>query len=658
MALLFALPSFSRGQDLFKSLLPEIEVVGKSNTNSRLEAPGRGEVLLIKPETLRASAQPSVAGLLRREAGVNFTSFLGSAATGTPQVRGFGENASSRILTLVDGLPMNRPDLASPVWFEFPLAGLEQVELQRGSRSVRYGSGALAGVISLETRSEITQPEWHLLASTGSWNTRLLRLHALQPVADGWTAGASLDFFESDGWRQNSATNSRAFQLSLASPSTQPLQWQFTVGGSRTGLENPGGLTTAAYLDDPRQSVYTRFGVGRQYRNQLSTLRATQRIRYQDPESGHLWQLQTSWTGRERVLNFGTGSHTDHDLETFAFDFSHEWDHQSWAGSWGLRGSSDFLDVDRFQEPERVNRFAAARFDRASIGGFAQAARQFQKGWTVAGGISWDAYRLEADSRDSSNAGNPLANFSGDTDDASWGGEISLDYQPDDSRRFWLRFDRSFRFPLLDEIAGYQGFLLDTPVNVDLRPETGAGMELGASYEGDRINASLSAFVQDLHGEILFDFNENLNTNFAGTRRLGLESRLVWQSNRWSARLNHQWIATRFTDGPFKDNRIPLVPEHQVNVHLSGRLHDQLQLSLEWEWLDQAFEGGDFTNNRPPLPGRSLVHLESRLHLNDHWELFGRVDNLFDETWASLKYLGLWYPGNGRSITLGLRGQF
>ena len=89
------------GQDaLTPAHLPEAQVVGEEE-ESRLGEAGQSPSLLLGPETIRQSALPSVADLLRQQGGVSFTSFFGSTGTGVPQLRGFGENASPRVLICI-----------------------------------------------------------------------------------------------------------------------------------------------------------------------------------------------------------------------------------------------------------------------------------------------------------------------------------------------------------------------------------------------------------------------------------------------------------------------------------------------------------------------------------------------------------------------------
>ena len=647
----------AEAQEALRELLPAREVVATSAGATIRAQTGGGEPVTLGDQVLRRSALPSVADVLRREAGLNFTSFFGSLGTGAPQLRGFADGASSRVLILIDGLPANRPDLAGPVWFEFPLASLDKVELIRGSRTVRWGSPALAGVISLETRGHTGAREWSFQSSLGSWDTSLFRLNGRLPTGHGWTARVSLDRYESDGWRENSGTRSHAAQVSLSSPEDRPWQWLTTFHFGQTDLENPGGLGLDDYRANPRQSLYTRFGIGNQYENSLSTRRWTHQIRFcATPDQ--VWQLNASSTGRLRKLNFGAGSHTDHDLDTLAIDLSHRWSADRFATTWGFRATLDTLFLERFHDQTRRTRFATANLDRSSLGGFVRSDYDLNPTLTFSGGFSLDVYDLAVSARDLASPPDPALNFDNGTSDSAHGAELSLDFHPDDSRRLWLRYDRTFRFPLIDEIAGYQGFLLDTPVNTSLGPETGHGVELGSSYHGERFGASLTTFAQWLDGEILFDFQNKRNRNFARSRRIGLESRLTWQGDHGRALVTHHWTSATFANGPFEGNDHPLVPRHQLSALLTWEIRDDLDLDLEWEWLSDAPEGGDFANVRAFLPGRSLVHLEGRQALGKHLEVFARIDNLFDERWASLKFLGQWYPGNGRALTLGLRGTF
>jgi iron complex outermembrane receptor protein len=65
---------------------------------------------------------------------------------------GFGENGYARTIVLIDGRPINRPDMASANWTTIPLDRVERIEVLKGSVSSQYGDQAIAGAINIITK--------------------------------------------------------------------------------------------------------------------------------------------------------------------------------------------------------------------------------------------------------------------------------------------------------------------------------------------------------------------------------------------------------------------------------------------------------------------------------------------------------------------------
>lgn len=70
---------------------------------------------------------------------------------------GFSYGAGSRVLALVDGLPVLGADAGNIRWQFLPLENIAQVEIIKGASSVLYGSSALNGVINFRTAQAIPQ---------------------------------------------------------------------------------------------------------------------------------------------------------------------------------------------------------------------------------------------------------------------------------------------------------------------------------------------------------------------------------------------------------------------------------------------------------------------------------------------------------------------
>jgi iron complex outermembrane receptor protein len=65
---------------------------------------------------------------------------------------GYVQGLNSRVLLLVDGVPMNQGDRGGINWDLIPADQIERVDILKGAGSSLYGSAALGGVVNLTTR--------------------------------------------------------------------------------------------------------------------------------------------------------------------------------------------------------------------------------------------------------------------------------------------------------------------------------------------------------------------------------------------------------------------------------------------------------------------------------------------------------------------------
>lgn len=109
---------------------------------------------VLPPRVVEARGTTSLETALQQNPGVSFVD-------GEPQIRsgsGFSYGAGSRVMILVDDLPILSGDAGRPTWGFLPLENLEQIEIIKGASSVLYGSAALSGVINIRTRYPDARP--------------------------------------------------------------------------------------------------------------------------------------------------------------------------------------------------------------------------------------------------------------------------------------------------------------------------------------------------------------------------------------------------------------------------------------------------------------------------------------------------------------------
>ena len=109
---------------------------------------------ILQPALVENKATTSLESALEQVPGV-------SMVDGEPQIRsgsGFSYGAGSRVMVMVDDLPVLSGDAGRPNWGFLPLENLEQIEVIKGASSVLYGSAALSGVINIRTRFPDARP--------------------------------------------------------------------------------------------------------------------------------------------------------------------------------------------------------------------------------------------------------------------------------------------------------------------------------------------------------------------------------------------------------------------------------------------------------------------------------------------------------------------
>lgn len=127
-------------------------------TSSRYAKP-LGEVVesldILSADLIEQQANPSLDDALERMSGVQIID-------GQPNIRGgsgYSYGAGSRVLVLLDNMPILAGDAGFPNWSFLPIEHVEQVEISKGAASVLYGSAALNGVINLRTAYPGPAPE-------------------------------------------------------------------------------------------------------------------------------------------------------------------------------------------------------------------------------------------------------------------------------------------------------------------------------------------------------------------------------------------------------------------------------------------------------------------------------------------------------------------
>ena len=120
---------------------------------------------------------------LRYVPGVNFIEDQVNVRGSSGYARGIG----SRVLLLIDGIPLLSGDTGGANWESIPMEDVDHVEVVKGAGSALYGSNALGGVIDVITKNDF---------GVGSTNVKLYGGFYEQPRYSSWQWSNRPRFFQ------------------------------------------------------------------------------------------------------------------------------------------------------------------------------------------------------------------------------------------------------------------------------------------------------------------------------------------------------------------------------------------------------------------------------------------------------------------------------
>jgi iron complex outermembrane receptor protein len=121
---------------------------------------------VIKPQLIENKNTTSLDIIMNQVPGVTVADGQASIRGGS----GFSYGAGSRVLLLVDEMPMLSADANDIKWNYLPLENLEQVEVIKGAASALFGSAALNGAINLRTAYAKDKPMTSVTTFYGSYD--------------------------------------------------------------------------------------------------------------------------------------------------------------------------------------------------------------------------------------------------------------------------------------------------------------------------------------------------------------------------------------------------------------------------------------------------------------------------------------------------------
>ena len=474
---------------------------------------------VLKPALVENKATTTLETAIEQTPGV-------SLVDGEPQIRsgsGFSYGAGSRVMVLVDDLPVLSGDAGRPTWGFLPLENLEQIEVIKGASSVLYGSAALSGVINIRTRYPDARPLTRVSLQHGVYSnpqstegkywegslqqSNLRFLHSQQ--LGGWDIVVGGNVLGDDGYKGPEIfLDSLTGTLDTASMAYNPLQvnrWgansqaRFNVNLRRrdTGIEGlKFGLNTNWQKGESLNTlIWERAYDGLYGSTDGAATRTRQLVGTVDPYIEYLSPGGTQHSLRNRWQRLN--NQNDNGQSNSSHVFYSEYQIQQRGDAWGLDnlvltgGAVHQLTLGQAElysggRPDGVNK---AR----NVSAYLQADQKVGERINLSAGTRFEHFSIN-----DSTASKPVF-------------RAGLNFQAAEATWFRTSVGQGFRFPTIAEkfIRTGVGPLQVYPSN-DLRPETAinieAGLKQGLKVGGFQGFVDVAGFYQQYEDFIEFTF--------------------------------------------------------------------------------------------------------------------------------------------------------
>ncbi len=625
-ALLCSIPTFAAAQDEDQleveahsaishptvRLESDIVVTATGFAQSRVET---GQAIsVIEQDRLDTLQATTIADALLTLPSVRVATRGGVGGQSSAFIRG---GNSSHTLVLIDGVRLNDPSSPNAAFdFGALLTGnISRVEVLRGPNSIIWGSQAIGGVVNVQSIFPTRGLSARASAGYGSHDTGQLRAN-ISGTSGIFEASVGGAYFKSDGISSlSSGTERDGYRNSAANAQM------------KVNLSDAISLDFRGYYNKGRVEYDSPFGAGG---DAVPVSRNKQFIGYAGANLSFMEDRLKSRLSYSRtdITRVGT------DPVVFSFNnFAVEGS----IDRYELHNSFDLADaVTLIVGAEHERTYASTSFEgfpadvarNKVTSGFAQAIVRPAPGLTLTGGVRHDDY----------------ATYGGQT---TLGGNIA--YSPNDGRTV-LRatYGEGFRAPTLTEGQPPYG-------NTALKPETARNFDLGLEHGflDNKARIGVTWFNRKSRDQISFSFVTFQSENIERVQSSGLEFELALKpSDTLDIRANYSHINARVkTPGTQFNNRLALRPQDGGHFSIDWKSPWSVALGADVSLIGDSF---DDPSNTVRLDGYALAGLRASLPLGDVFELYGRVENLFDTRYELVKGYGTF----GRTAHIGVRAKF
>lgn len=637
-SLLAAAPSYAADVADQRAAAPDVagragataveDVVVTANRSAQpIERVG-ASVTVLTQAAIEARQTTAVAELLAQTPSVNYSRNGGPGTVTSLRIRGA---EGHHTVVLIDGVKLNDPS-STQGGFDFGnllIGDASRIEVLRGAQSTLWGSQAIGGVVNIVTTEPTEAFQGSLDAEAGARGTTYFR---------GGVGGAN----ERLSWR-----------LAASRYSTDGYS-AYAAGTEKDGYDNTGlsgrlnlKITDAVSVDlrsvwsSGRVDLDAWNGDSRDY-GKTQELVAYAGLNFDLLDGRFRNRIGYAHTDTDR-RNFNP----DNKIQTLTFDAkgqNRRWEYQGVFAVTEALNATFGVEHEKSEMKSRSlgdwNPNAAYGRGEAELNSvYGQIQWTVLDGLTLTGGLRYDDHAQYGDNLLGQVAAAWSLNDGATVLRASWG--------------------QGFRAPGLYELYSEYG-------NLDLQPEESDSWEIGVEQRlFDRAVVSATYFQRDSDNEIDYGYclpgdahpmcgqpYGGYYQNIQKAEAKGVE--LIGRfdvTERLHLNANYTWTDAKNAVGEHEGKRLRRRPEHMGNLAADYDWAFGLKTGLSVRYVGESFND---LANAVKVDAFTLVDLRASYPIDENLEVYGRIENAFDEEYQTV----LGYGTAGRGVFGGVRVRF
>ena len=676
-----------------KQLSAVVVTASRFEENSN-EVPATVKVIT-REQIVQSSAQ-NVVEVLSQLGGLLTSGFnLGQLGLGASvDLGGYGATANSNTLVLIDGQKLNPIDSSTVAWESLSMNQIDRIEILQGGASVQYGNGAVGGVINIITNSS-REEATKLKSRLGSFSTLFNSAFVSRNDGDILIQSA-LNTANTQGWRQNAAANSYAFNMKGVKFLTPSDRVSAEVFLSHANAQSPGGVVGRVGQSNAQLAKFNNVGATNTGDNAGIKLAASYSF-------NALWRFEGESVYRTRssqgyapyyesadsVANGYPGGPTQTNIQSseysltprlkadwdqwgssvVGYDFSHA---QELSGNvYGALAQQAILANQYATDPGNpyYNNLLADKQSAALVSHSVYLIHRLPLNakLELSGGFRRQLQSTSAYDSNISSAGALIQNssFSANAFD------VALNYRYLPKQRVYVKWNQSFRFANIDEFWGFDPNSYARIFSGALKPQIAQTLEGGGQWQFTQTFLTASLFQSTTHKEIKYNPTTFYNTNDANAiARTGVMLDATYKINeQWSVAGGGKYQQSDYVSGPQAHQSVALVPQWLLNAR------SQYTIDRRW-WVggDIHYVGSQYPDSNPTVTStlnQTAGYFVANGLINFHsgpWETRLTIKNMTNTRYASTSGYGFvsqpggtglnsyyYYPGEKRAFYLSLQ---